>query len=322
MENAMNRTRIFLRNKAAALTAVMFIDLLVPYAVTAAVTGRIEQNVSESIIQGRKVIIQYKNATQAVDLNQFIVMVLAARFDKSQEIEVLKAESVMVRTDIYRVMGAAMEADSTSLGLEFLTEKQMKASWQENYESNYALIADCVASTGSSVLMYQNTYIEAKYTAVSAGKTLSGSEISEEKYAYLAAVDCPEDIKSTDYLRVETFTYKDFVKKIKTGYEQAGLHEEAPFQDIQIVSKTDSGYVTKIQAGNVIMSGTEFAKILGLSSAAMTIENSNGKIKITTKGLGDGMGVSLYTADFMAKQGSSYEQILKAFYSGITIVSQ
>ena len=315
MENAMNRTRIFLRNKAAVLTVVILIDLFVPYAVTATVTGRIEQNVSESVIQGRKVIIQYKNATQAVDLNQFIVMVLAARFDKSQEIEVLKA-------DIYRVMGAAMQADSTSLGLEFFTEKQMKASWQENYESNYALIADCVASTGSSVLMYQNTYIEAKYTAVSAGKTLSGSEISEEKYAYLAAVDCPEDIKSTDYLRVETFTYKDFVKKIKSGYEQAGLHEEAPFQDIQIVSKTDSGYVTKIQAGNVIMSGTEFAKILGLSSAAMTIENSNGKIKITTKGLGDGMGVSLYTADFMAKQGSSYEQILKAFYSGITIVSQ
>ena len=313
MENAMNRTRIFLRNKAAVLTAVILIDLFVPYAVTATVTGRIEQNVSESVIQGRKVIIQYKNATQAVDLNQFIVMVLAARFDKSQEIEVLKAESVMVRTDIYRVMGAAMQADSTSLGLEFFTEK---------YESNYALIADCVASTGSSVLMYQNAYIEAKYTAVSAGKTLSGSEISEEKYAYLAAVDCPEDIKSTDYLRVETFTYKDFVKKIKSGYEQVGLHEEAPFQDIQIVSKTDSGYVTKIQAGNVIMSGTEFAKILGLSSAAMTIENSNGKIKITTKGLGDGMGVSLYTADFMAKQGSSYEQILKAFYSGITIVSQ
>ena len=310
MENAMNRTRIFLRNKAAVLTAVILIDLFVPYAVTATVTGRIEQNVSESVIQGRKVIIQYKNATQA------------ARFDKSQEIEVLKAESVMVRTDIYRVMGAAMQADSTSLGLEFFTEKQMRASWQENYESNYALIADCVASTGSSVLMYQNAYIEAKYTAVSAGKTLSGSEISEEKYAYLAAVDCPEDIKSTDYLRVETFTYKDFVKKIKSGYEQAGLHEEAPFQDIQIVSKTDSGYVTKIQAGNVIMSGTEFAKILGLSSAAMTIENSNGKIKITTKGLGDGMGVSLYTADFMAKQGSSYEQILKAFYSGITIVSQ
>ena len=73
---------------------------------------------------------------------------------------------------------------------------------------------------------------------------------------------------------------------------------------------------------HVLSSKTEFAKILGLSSAAMTIENSNGKIKITTKGLGDGMGVSLYTADFMAKQGSSYEQILKAFYSGITIVSQ
>ena len=60
MENAMNRTRIFLRNKTAVLTAVILIDLLVPYAVTATVTGRIEQNVSESVIQGRKVIIQYK----------------------------------------------------------------------------------------------------------------------------------------------------------------------------------------------------------------------------------------------------------------------
>ena len=56
MENAMNRTRIFLRNKAAVLTAVILIDLFVPYAVTATVTGRIEQNVSESVIQGRKVI--------------------------------------------------------------------------------------------------------------------------------------------------------------------------------------------------------------------------------------------------------------------------
>ena len=216
---------------------MILIDLFVPYAVTATVTGRIEQNVSESVIQGRKVIIQYKNATQAVDLNQFIVMVLAARFDKSQEIEVLKAESVMVRTDIYRVMGAAMQADSTSLGLEFFTEKQMKASWQENYESNYALIADCVASTGSSVLMYQNTYIEAKYTAVSAGKTLSGSEISEEKYAYLAAVDCPEDIKSTDYLRVETFTYKDFVKKIKAAMSRQGCMKKRRFRIFRLCRK-------------------------------------------------------------------------------------
>lgn len=60
MENAMNRTRIFLRNKTAVLTAVILIDLLVPYAVTATVTGRIEQNVSESVIQVGKSLFSIK----------------------------------------------------------------------------------------------------------------------------------------------------------------------------------------------------------------------------------------------------------------------
>lgn len=318
----MTQTRVVLRNKAAILISIMLIDLMVPYVLTMAVTGRVEQNYSENVFSGRRVKVKYKNAEQSIDINKFIIMVLASRFSDSQEIEVLKAESIMIRTDIYRIMGDSMETDSTSLGLEFLTEKQMKNEWKENYQSNYDLIADCVASVNNIVLMYQNAYIEAKYTQVSNGRTLSGKELLGEEYAYLTASDCPEDIKSEQYLKIETFSYKDFVKKIKSAYEQSGLHEMAPLQNVQIVSKTDSGYVTKIQVGNVIMSGAEFAGIMGLSSAAMTIEDLNGSVKITTKGVGDGFGVSIHTADCMAKEGSSYEQILKKFYGGITIVSQ
>lgn len=318
----MNKTRVVLRNKAAVLLIIILIDLMVPYALTVVFTGRVEQNCSENVIQGRRITVKYKNAEQSMDINKFIIMVLAARYAQSQEIEVLKAESIMIRTDIYRIMGDSMQTDSTSLGVEFLTEKQMKSEWKENYQSNYDLIADCVAATDNIVLMYQNMYIDAKYTKVSNGSTLSGSELLGEQYAYLTQNDCPEDIKSEEYLKIETFSYKDFVKKIKSVYEQSGLSETAPLQNVQIVSKTDSGYVTKIQVGNVIMSGAEFVKIMGLSSPALTIENLNGSVKITTKGVGDGFGVSIYTADCMAKQGSSYEQILKMFYSGITIVSQ
>lgn len=318
----MNHTRMILRNKIGLLLTVLLIYLFVPFIVTTAVTGRIEQNYSDGVISGRRVVVKYKNASQSMDINRFIIMVLASRFQKSQEIEVLKAESVMIRTDIYRIMGDTMSIDSTSLGMEFLTEKQMKNEWKTNYESNYDLLADCVASTDGSVMLVENAYIEARYTDLSNGRTLSGSELLGKEYAYLCAADCPEDIKSADFLRVETISYKDFVKKIESVYAQAGLHENAPFQDIQIVSKTDSGYVTKLQVGNVIMTGAEFVKILDISSASMTIENLQGSIKITTKGVGDGFGVSIYTADCMAKQGSSYEQILKTFYSGITIVSQ
>ena len=91
---------------------------------------------------------------------------------------------------------------------------------------------------------------------------------------------------------------------------------------IQIVSKTDGGYVLKIQVGNVVMSGTTFAGIMEINSSCLTIERADSGIKITTKGSGDGFGVSIFHADEMAKAGGTYEDILKKFYSGITLVSK
>ena len=44
--------------------------------------------------------------------------------------------------------------------------------------------------------------------------------------------------------------------------------------------------------------------------------------KITTKGKGSGFGVSLYTANIMARSGSTYEDIINKFYSGVAIVSR
>ena len=318
----MFNARVFIRNRLGLIFIVIAIYLMVPYAITMAATGKVEQSYSDALISGRSVTVKYKNAEQSIDINKFIVMVLAARFSASQEVEVLKAESIMIRTDIYRIMGDSMNIDSTSLAMEFLTENQMKNKWQEQYEENKELISDCVSATGNYVIMYNNQYIEAKYTDISNGKTLSGAEFLGQEYSYLIPVECSEDIKNPDYLCVTTFSYKDFVKKIENSYSQAGVNEASPFQDIQIVSKTDSGYVAKLQVGNVIMTGAEFARILELPSACMTIEDLQGSIKITTKGVGDGFGVSLYTADSMAKQGSSYEEILKKFYSGITILSQ
>lgn len=318
----MYRARILIRNRLGLILTIIIIYLLVPFLITIIVTGKIEQNYSDELVDGRKVVVKYKNASQSMDINRFIVMVLASRLAYSQEVEVLKAESIMIRTDIYRVMGESMSIDSTSLGMEFLTENQMKNEWKEKYEEYYNLLADCVAATSANVILCNDQYIEARYCWLSNGKTLSGAELLGQEYSYLVPVECSEDMKNPDYLCVTTFSYKDFVKKVEEVYAQAGIRENVPFQDIQIVSKTDTGYVAKLQVGNVVMTGAEFARILKIPSACMIIEDLQGSIKITTKGVGDGFGVSIYTADQMAKQGSSYEEILKKFYSGITIVSQ
>lgn len=304
------------------VAVVLLIYMLVPFVMTMAITGVIEENLSDELVNGRRVVVRYKNASKSMDINKFIILALANRLSDSAEIEVLKAESVMIRTDIYRMMGDAMSIDSNDLGMDYMTEKQMKSAWGEQYEENYNLIADCVAATSGRLMSYNGQLIEARSTAISCGQTLSGTDILGPDYAYLAGVDCPDDLTSENFLAVSTFSNKDFVKKLKSQYADIGLDESNPTGSIQVVSKADNGYVVKLQVGNVIMSGSKFAEILEINSACMTIENLDGSVKITTKGKGSGFGVSLYSADIMARNGSSYEEILKKFYSGITFISE
>lgn len=66
-------------------------------------------------------------------------------------------------------------------------------------------------------------------------------------------------------------------------------------------------------------SGVEARTILGLKSTNFEIIKSNGKIKFSVKGYGHGVGMSQTGADAMAKQGSSAEEIIKHFYTGVEI---
>ncbi len=59
--------------------------------------------------------------------------------------------------------------------------------------------------------------------------------------------------------------------------------------------------------------------VLGLKSANFTISKENEKIKFTVLGNGHGVGMSQTGADSLAKQGKTYQEILKHFYSGIEI---
>lgn len=321
--------RIFLSNsysyrkkKCAAVIVFIAIYLLIPTIVTLNVTGVVYTPVNEDYSDGRKVIVKYRNATQEVSVDRFVAMVLAKRLYMSSEVEVLKAESIMIRTDVYRLMGEQMIIDSSELGMEYMTTQQMKSKWGKDYEDNYNLVKDCTAATSGLAIRYNDKYIEARYTYITSGSTLSGASILGDEYAYLSAVECNNDKNAQDYLVVKTISNKDFVNSFEKKYDSINLDKNNLAQQIQIVSKNEAGYVLKLQIGNVVMSGSEFAYVLGINSPNFSIEYMQTGVKITTIGVGDGFGVSVYTADCMAKAGSSYEDIIETFYNKINIISE
>ena len=305
--------RIFLSNsysyrkkKCAAVIVFIAIYLLIPTIVTLNVTGVVYTPVNEDYSDGRKVIVKYRNATQEVGVDRFVAMVLAKRLYMSSEVEVLKAESIMIRTDVYRLMGEQMIIDSSELGMEYMTTQQMKSK----------------AATSGLAIRYNDKYIEARYTYITSGSTLSGASILGDEYAYLSAVECNNDKNAQDYLVVKTISNKDFVNSFEKKYDSINLDKNNLAQQIQIVSKNEAGYVLKLQIGNVVMSGSEFAYVLGINSPNFSIEYMQTGVKITTIGVGEGFGVSVYTADCMAKAGSSYEDIIETFYNKINIRSE
>lgn len=75
------------------------------------------------------------------------------------------------------------------------------------------------------------------------------------------------------------------------------------------IQKTDSvGYVLKIRVGDKVMSGEEFRNKYQLASSCFTLQPYNGKLRVTTRGAGHGIGMSQYTANEMAKRNKDIEK--------------
>ena len=87
----------------------------------------------------------------------------------------------------------------------------------------------------------------------------------------------------------------------------------------EILSRDYSGRVEKVRVGNQTFSGVEFRNLLGLRSADFDLSLENGNLIITTRGYGHGVGMSQYGASGMAKAGYTYQQILKHYYTGVSI---
>ena len=88
---------------------------------------------------------------------------------------------------------------------------------------------------------------------------------------------------------------------------------------VSIKSYTEGGSVKEIQTGGAIIKGTNFRKLFGLNSSNFTIQFTNNVAIIKCKGYGHGVGMSQWGANAMAKDGSTYDQILKHYYSGVEI---
>ena len=259
-----------------------------------------------------------ENETQDLKISEYLVGAVASEMPASYETEALKAQAVACYSYMLWVKENSDNAEydisndpSTHQG--YLTDEEMKEKWGDKYESYKAKIEDAVSTVYGEYMTYEGQVILALFHAISPGKTQDSEQVWESPLPYIKSKTAPGDSLSPDFDSEVTVS----CEKIRAIFDIGEDIKDSEL--IDIFSLSDSSFVKAVPIGNGSASAGDLAAKLSLRSPYFTAEYKQGNYIFFVKGYGHGLGMSQYSADYMARQGSTHDEILCHFYHGIKI---
>jgi len=243
--------------------------------------------------------------------------------------EALKAQAVVSRT--YTIFTASVTrkhdevadiCDNFACCQAWISKEERFERWDEaDRESNWERIVTAVNDTRGEIVVYNGRIIGAFYHANSGGQTEKIINVwGPGNHPYLQAIETSGEYNYTQYSSEVVLSKEQITERIKEHYENAVI-DFGDDNPIEILGYTEGGRVRTVRFGNVEFSGVEARRIFGLRSARFVIEIEGNNVRFDVTGYGHGVGLSQTGADNMARQGYSYEKIIKHFYRGVEIVN-
>ena len=260
------------------------------------------------------------------DSREYVIGALAAETDMSCHEEALKAQAAACFTYMTYMKGredkdkfnGADVSDSPENSQGYLSLEKRKEKWGENFEENEKKAEKIVDSVLNKLITYDGKPILAVYHELSSGTTRSAEAVWGTDYPYLQAVESPGDRLSPDYTKTVILNVSEFMSRaIKIKDVDLGTSAK----DWLGKTETDeNGNVECIYLDGKKISGEDFKAAFELPSCNFTVSYDNEKFKITSIGSGHMVGMSQYGADYMAKQGSDWKEILTHYYQNTEII--
>ncbi len=266
-----------------------------------------------TVTSGRTIKFNNGGVVSNIDLEEYVIGVVAAEMPAAFHSEALKAQAVVARTYAMKKASKGITLVNSTSHQVYNSASQMKAKWGSSYSTYYNKIKNAVNATKGKVLKYNGEYIEALYFSMSNGKTELPTYVWSTNYPYLQVVSSSwdENISAAKY--TVTMTYAKLSSKLGVTVNENS--------EIEILSRTAGDRINEISIAGKIFTGVKVRSLLGLRSADFEITKTSSGVKITTKGFGHGVGMSQYGANGAAKAGYTYKQILNHYYSGASLVS-
>lgn len=293
-----------MKKKLENLLSTLIILLILPLLVTIFM----QKLELEKLLGEQETGRQEEEKTKEEEIEEQLPGIVANEISVGAEAEAIKAQCVIARTNCY------LAKETGNPFPEGLSLDEMTRLWgQDKFNEMYQKLEQYIKETQNQILQYEGEVINAEYHALSSGQTRTIAEVvGEGEMPYLSSVSCKEDISAKGYLGVHDFEKKEFFQTCETASD---------LSQVEIMERDSSGYVLKIKLGDKEITGEEFRTRFGLPSSYFSIQEEGKKIRIITKGIGHGYGLSQNKAEKLAEEGKTYEEILSYFFSGTEIVT-
>lgn len=275
-----------------------------------------------------KVLLTEENKTVTVSMNEYLIGALASEMTPLYHTEALKAQAAICRTYAEKMIEQQKEnpsselkgadiTDDSSKHQGYITMDERKKKFGEQFETYEKKLSDAVKEAGGYIVTYNGELITAAFHAISSGQTESSKNLWGSDLPYLQPVQSAGDRLSPDYASSVSLTDSQFKEKAANLKGAALSGDSDKWIDKSTVS--DSGTVLSITIGGKEFTGLEVREAMGLRSPCFTVKHENGSFVFSVTGYGHGAGMSQYGADYMARQGSSWQEIIKHYYKGVQI---
>lgn len=255
------------------------------------------------------VIINVKEKNLYLDLENYVIGVVAGEMPALFQDEALKAQAVAARSYVLsKEKDGNYEVSASTSDQVFLTSYEMKEKWQNDYDEYYNKILNAVKKTTGEVLTKDNKILKAFYFSMSNGYTENSKDVFGE--ALTQSVESPFEISLSNFEIVKEFSKSELLEKL--GVDNLNIEN-------QQISETK--HTSSIIIGGKEFSGIEVRKLLNLRSTDFEIKQVGENFNIITRGYGHGVGMSQYGANELAKSGKSYKEILAYYYKNTKLVN-
>jgi stage II sporulation protein D len=265
-----------------------------------------------------------ENKLQKMDLEEYVLGVLAAEMPSKFDMEALKAQALAARTyTLMKTKSFGGKGCDKHPEADICTDFAHCQAFVDpkSIDFNYDKYKEAILATKGEVIVYDNALIQAVFHSTSGGKTENSEDIWTSKVPYLRSVSSEYEDDSPKFITDRDIKVSDFIAAMKKIDSKVQLSSKSIQNQVKVLDRSEGGRITRISVGGKVLSGSAVRSALGLNSSNFNISYQGETMKFTVTGNGHGVGLSQYGADGMAQKGSKYDEIVKHYYQGVEIVN-